>query len=431
MAGGTLRPILLRNNVQVLGGGPIKGPNVVTMCLHDDGFVSMSGDVNALLKESWQAVRAYALKRFDKQRAIFQFGLAWSPADFAAKVLSRDEFEKSIRQMSGWRKDAESTSATGVRGVLHVDSRALRDSLVQVTHTVLDDMKSALARRAALATLELLDEARGHIKWLDERPDDLDRFAAYKKRFAESKGVLKAFDGKVDELVGKQEKGMEGIKEKLSGNIGMYGILKAHDYKLPIQDKVALDNLEEERARLSASVAEAQHFLSSVQQQMNAMLMQDIGHLQEDLLDTMAALAAGPLLSVSSDVEAMLELLDNHGQKIDSFEGDARRFAKYQQLFKMPQDDFGNLEVVKKDYQKHKELWTSLDHWQRLTHGWLTCKSGELDLEDLQAKADEFARSSYKMSKMYKVSPPRAAGAWRSPLTARDSARATRSARSS
>ena len=86
MAGATLRPILLRNNAQVLGGGPMKGPNVVTMCLNDSGFISMNKDIQALLKASWEAAYAYTRKRFERQREIYEFGRTWNPEDFAAKV---------------------------------------------------------------------------------------------------------------------------------------------------------------------------------------------------------------------------------------------------------------------------------------------------------------------------------------------------------
>ena len=93
MAGATLRPILLRNNAQVLGGGPIKGPNVVTMCVKDAGYISMSSDLEAILQSSWQATRAYALQRLDKQRAIYEFGCTWDPSEFASKVRTRPHHE--------------------------------------------------------------------------------------------------------------------------------------------------------------------------------------------------------------------------------------------------------------------------------------------------------------------------------------------------
>ena len=86
MAGATLRPILLRNNAQVLGGGPIKGPNVITMCLNDSGFISMNEDIAVILKESWESTYAYSTKRFEKQRAIYEFGQTWNPEGFASKA---------------------------------------------------------------------------------------------------------------------------------------------------------------------------------------------------------------------------------------------------------------------------------------------------------------------------------------------------------
>ena len=305
--------------------------------------------------------------------------------------------------MSVWKKDAESTTTTGVKGVLHVESRSLRDSLTQVTNGALDDMKSALAKRAAAATAELLDEARTQIKWLDERPDDLDSFAIYKERFQNSRDRFVSFHSRLEDLLGKQEKGgNESVAEKFA-KLGMYGILKFHNYKLPIPDKVALDNLEEEKAKLDSSVAEARTFLSSVQQMMNSMLTQDISSLQEELLETMAALASGPLLDPNSPVPDMLSLIEEHNSKIEVFESDCERFGRYQLLFKMPKDNFDNLELVKKDFQKHHTIWTSLAEWQGLTHTWLNSKTGEIDLESLQSKADEFARLAYKLNKTYKV----------------------------
>ena len=124
------------------------------------------------------------------------------------------------------------------------------------------------------------------------------------------------------------------------------------NYKLPIPDKVALDNLEEEKAKLDSSVAEARTFLSSVQQMMNSMLTQDISSLQEELLETMAALASGPLLDPNSPVPDMLSLIEEHNSKIEVFESDCERFGRYQLLFKMPKDNFDNLELCQERFPK-------------------------------------------------------------------------------
>ena len=323
-----------------------------------------------------------------------------------SQVLSRDEFDSNIKRITGWKKDSEGTTASGVKGVLHIDSRSLRDGLVEVTAGALDDMKSALAKRAASATAELLSEARANIKWLDERPTDLDDFARYKAEFPNVEASVKTFYVRMEDVVGKQDKaahdGSAASKGK-DARVGMYEILKIHEYKLPIQDQVALDNLEEEKFRLDKSLVQGRMYLSSVQQQQNAMLTQDVSHLQEDLLDSMAVLATGPLLSVQSDTGEMLAMLEEMKAKIEQFEHDAERFCSYQELFKMPQDNFGNLELVKKDFTKHQTLWASLHEWKQLTTTWLSSKTNEIDLEDLQTRADEYARSAYKMSKTHKV----------------------------
>lgn len=120
------------------------------------------------------------------------------------QVLSREAFENNIRRVAAWKKEADMSTATGVKGILHIDSRSLRDKLVEVTAGALDDMKGALARRAAAFTAELLDEARAMIKWLDERPADLDGFAAYKRRYASSADAVATFDKRVEDVLGVQ-----------------------------------------------------------------------------------------------------------------------------------------------------------------------------------------------------------------------------------
>jgi hypothetical protein len=82
---------------------------------------------------------------------------------------------------------------------------------------------------------------------------------------------------------------------------------------------------------------------------------------------------------------------------------DAARFAEYQALFRMNVDSFSNLELVRKEYEKNRAIWGTLTEWERLTAEWMQSRTDAIDLDDLQAKADEYARSVYKMSKMYKV----------------------------
>jgi hypothetical protein len=152
------------------------------------------------------------------------------------QVLSREEFESNIRRIAGWKKEAESSAATGVKGILHIDSRSLRDGLVEFTARALDDMKGALARRAAAFTAELLDEARGLMKWLDERPSDLDGFAAFKRRYASAGDTIASFEKQKDDVLGVKDKAGGAVVKK--EQLGMYGLLKLHEYKLGIQEQV-------------------------------------------------------------------------------------------------------------------------------------------------------------------------------------------------
>jgi hypothetical protein len=90
--------------------------------------------------------------------------------------------------------------------------------------------------------------------------------------------------------------------------------------RIGLWTQVAVDNLEEAAARLHESINGAANHLVSMQQAQNGELDTEVAHLQEDLMETAAAINAGPLQTVKSDEGEMLQLLDEFGAKIERYE---------------------------------------------------------------------------------------------------------------
>ena len=77
-------------------------------------------------------------------------------------------------------------------GVLHIDSKSLRNSLLPVTARTLDAVKVVLLAAAREETVTVLANFQQRIRTLQDRPDQLDAFVDFMKLFEEMGDARKA-----------------------------------------------------------------------------------------------------------------------------------------------------------------------------------------------------------------------------------------------
>jgi dynein heavy chain len=86
-------------------------------------------------------------------------------------------------------------------------------------------------------------------------------------------------------------------------------------------------------------------------------------------------------------------------RRIDGYQEKGDLFRKYQSLFKMPENDFSNLQHATKEFEGKHDTWTALHAWETSSASWMSSAADGLDLADINATVDDAGTAAYKMLK--------------------------------
>ena len=105
--------------------------------------------------------------------------------------------------------------------------------------------------------------------------------------------------------------------------------------------------------------------------------------LSEDTTSMLNEMSTSALNAAESDPQDMLCVLGSLEERLDNMEAIAQRYVAYQSLLQEAGDDFGSLQHVRREFERRKAAWTSLNEWIGKSFDWLNrCILG-IDLETL------------------------------------------------
>ena len=363
--------------------GKFQGMNPVSIIRSTDYFAQVRSRIDGVISKDFAAAAEY-VKNFDEHRPIYTFGKSWDFAAYKEREHSVAIFRADLGRQREWRNDLERMRIGYVLGVLHVDSKSLRNSLIPMTSRTLDDVKVFLLTAAREATIVALEVFRERCKILQERPTTLDEFVDFTELSAEMSA------GKKEALAEAQE-----VDE-------MYDLLASVEMKVPTPDQVKHDDLREAVATFTNAIIEAETFIEERKQGMMATLDKNINATNEEMLAVLGNLHSGmyvdpeaKAVAVCEDLEELLELLATTKER-------AEAFADYQRLFGMQPDDFSNLSLTEKECNARYAVWKAMREWEAHTHEWSTGRVLALDIATVADTVDSYTKSAYKMSKANK-----------------------------
>jgi hypothetical protein len=186
-----------------------------------------------------------------------------STVGFAAEAL---HIRSHIDRCEQWSKSIERMRAHGTIGVLYVESRKLKNSLLPITEQFLDHLERELNVLARERCKIALNDYKRRLAALDDRPPRLGEFAEFVATAQTIEGERRrAFreTGVIDE---------------------MYRTLQLHRVRIQSDDMVQLDDLKAAQALFVERSAAADDFIFGKMSEMTQNLDMSIAHLNEQVL---------------------------------------------------------------------------------------------------------------------------------------------------
>jgi dynein heavy chain len=122
------------------------------------------------------------VKNFENVRPIYEYDKKWNLEEFSQRNHTITSLKADLYQMNTWEKELEKMRAGQTIGILHVESRKLKQNLIPMTSTKMDAMKNLVKELARNKCKTQLIEYKQRIQIMLLRPFHLKEFASYMER---------------------------------------------------------------------------------------------------------------------------------------------------------------------------------------------------------------------------------------------------------
>lgn len=381
---GVPRLLLMRAFSQFFDG-KVTGLNPSTIIRSEPHYAELRSSIESLVRSDFSEARLYAQTFMDYYK-IYTYGKEWDGEAYARNDSKRGvkAFKQDLVQQREWKAELDRMKISNACGVLQVDSKGMRNSLVPVTQRAIDVIRQQLMSATREETAAALAALRARLAELSDKPSSLKDYVAFAKTHA-----AQAADKKeVQALVA-------GVEE-------MFEILTSNEVKIQTPDLVRLDDLREASALFSETLEGGRALLDGHRAGMMQDLDSSVAALNEECIALLGSLHGGGFAEPESSSKEMVQQLSGLMESVAGLRGRSQEYSDYFALFSRPPDEFANLQLVEKELSARDAVWRTLHEFELSVEGWMQGPVASLSLAAIQAEVDRVGQEAFRLGRANK-----------------------------
>ncbi|KAH9121803.1 hypothetical protein LEN26_010526 [Aphanomyces euteiches] len=377
------RIIYLRPFAPYMANALMDSPHVGPTITQSVDFKTIRADLVAKIQNDYLEATEY-VRIFDSVRPIFEYDKQWDfENDYSQRTHTVNSLKADMLQIATWEKELEKMRAGQTIGILHVESRKLKQNLIPMTSAKLDAMKGLVKDQARAKCKLQLSEYKQRIQMLSQRPQHLKEFAAHVERVQGLKQKQKA-------LV----KNTNVVDE-------MYRLLSNYGVRISSEDMVQLDDLRSVQESYKEETDAVEAFIQGKLSEMTQQLDSNIARLDEQTIQLNEQLQTGVFIDAANFDETPIVLgeLDIVKQRLLQLEELSKQYSEYQSLFNIEPYKYINLTTTMEYFNTVETLWTSVEKWNEQQRNVLHNPFVNIDVEELAKDVAVAFKDAYAMHK--------------------------------
>jgi dynein heavy chain len=201
-------------------------PQVASAINNDRGFGETKAAIKQKIEEDFATIEKN-ISFLEKHRPVYEFGETWSFEEYKLQEHTVQSIQKDMVQQKEWESEIERIRMLYDAGIFQAETRGLKNHLLPITKNSLAHMKDLLLSIFSSGCTELHSIYHDKIKSIDEDPTHLPVYAKHVELFNQVK-----------------EEGVD-LYERYQKIEIMHKLLLDHKMKIPSQDAVAYEDLQE------------------------------------------------------------------------------------------------------------------------------------------------------------------------------------------
>ena len=377
------RVLFIRPFAQYLSAHAITdGPHVGSTIRQNADFVQIRNDINEKIRDDYKEAEEY-VKVFDNVRPIYEHDLTWNFDEYQAQKHTMATLKSDLAQMNAWDKELEKMRAGQTIGILHVESRKLKQALIPMTTSKMEAMKGLVRDLARVRCRDQLIEYKQRIQILVQRPQHLQDFATFVEKKQDLKTQYKAL-----------LKNANMVDE-------MYRLLNTYGVRISSEDMVQLDDLRSVQESYREEVDAAEDFIVERNAEMNEQLELKKTNLVEQVEQLHASLETGVFVDGENfdSPEVVLTELKAAKTRLDHFTELSKQYNEYEELFAQPNEGHSPLTAAIDYFTSVETLWTTVHEWNEKYSLVMTQDFKSVDVEELAKEVAVLFKDAYAMHK--------------------------------
>ena len=379
-AGAIPRIIFIRPFKGIVAPLIVDSPDVRSLVVDSKQFCEIRERVDKKVNDDFRETAAYGTT-FEQVMPIYVYNQQFDFEEYKKGPVTLPSIKKDMTILSDWGKELERMRVGNTVGILHVESRKLRSSLVPITEQGLDRMKGLLAQLARNKCSELLDEYKVLLREVEAQPQHLKEFAAHVSYVQQLKTDTK-------EMI----RNTNMVEE-------MYRLCSSYGMKVSAVDMVQFDDLKQYTETFGSKRNEAEGFIESKMPEMTQSLDMNIAKLGDQLLTLQHSITSGMFVDPESDPAFVLEEFALIRSKLEQLEELSKTYSSYQELFHITAYDYKNLRETFEVFDLYCGLWKTIDEWGSKTTDWYHSDFCQLDVEQVSTDVQALYKSAAQANK--------------------------------
>lgn len=376
------RVLYLRPFVPYIGNSVADPPHIGSTISSSSDFLQIRKDLVAKIISDYAEATEY-VKIFDSVRPIYEYDKEWDFDEYSQRAHTVTSLKADMLQISTWEKELEKMRAGQTIGILHVESRKLKQTLIPMTTAKLDAMKGLVKELARSKCKNQLVEYKQRIQALLQRPQHLKEFAAHVERVQGLKGKQKALSKNTN------------VVDELYRLLGTYGV------RISSEDMVQLDDLRGVQDNYREETDAVDGFIQSRLEEMTQQLDTNIQRLDEQVLQLNGQLQTGIFIDADqfeNPTQVKAEL-DSVKQRLSQLDELSKQYTEYQTLFNLTPFKYLNLQATQDYFGTVETLWTSVEKWNSTYGTAMTSSFVEVNAEELSKEVAVAFKDAYALHK--------------------------------
>ena len=355
--GGVMRILYLRPLAKYIPSSstPKSSPNVQEIVRNNGDFKATCFAINAKVESDFKKAQEYVDAAFDKVWPIYEYSRRWDFDAYKRQAHTVASLKKEMEKVASWEKELEKMRTRQTCGMLEVESRKLRQTLIPMTTEKMEALKDLVKDLSRAKCKDQRNKYKSAVSKITPRPMHLNGFTVLLERVDEQRVQARSLFKHTQ------------IVEQ------MYQMLSHYDVKIPDTDLVQVDELRSIQAKYAEELEACQAFRDERLAEMTLQLEANVGKFAEQVAHITADLDAGLFIDVANfDMpETVLQELEAVRAKLENLIQSDLLHKKQQKLFGVAETRDKALEKTQEAFDRVRTLWTMVERWDEDYHSWI------------------------------------------------------------